>query len=149
MLLKYMADHTQGYTNSDLRHVFQTACQIGPMSRDHSDRANLELTAEDIRNALNTVSPTRFTHQYMNQLRGFLSAQDLRRSQSDTIPSTSSEDSHVWQTPVGNFYQINIPVESQVFDALSDIWTHSKEKEESSDGDEVLSDEENEDIDFD
>jgi type II secretory pathway pseudopilin PulG len=85
----------------------------------------------------------------MNQLRGFLSAQDLRRSQSDTIPSTSSEDSHVWQTPVGNFYQINIPVESQVFDALSDIWTNSKEKEESSDGDEVLSDEENEDIDFD
>ena len=146
VLLRYMADHTHGYTTSDLLHVFQTACQVGPMSRDQNDPANLELTTEDLRKALHTVSPTRFTHQYMNQLRGFLSAQDLRRSHPD---STIGGDSQVWQTPIGNFYQINIPVESQAVDDLSDVWTKTNENEESSDGDERSSDEENEDLDFD
>jgi ATPase family AAA domain-containing protein 1 len=144
-LLKYFADNTQGYTNSDLRHVFQTACQVGPMSRHHGDPANLELTAEDIGKALNTVSATRFTPQYMNQLRGFLSAQDLRRSQPESIPPISSDDSQVWQSPVGNFYQI----ESHAFDALTDVWTNTQEKEESSDGEDLSVIEENDDIDFD
>jgi hypothetical protein len=82
----------------------------------------------------------------MSQLRGFLSAQDLRRSHSD---ATIGGDSQVWQTPIGNFYQINIPVESLAVDDLSDVWTKSNENEESSDGDERSSDEENEDLDFD
>jgi ATPase family AAA domain-containing protein 1 len=146
LLLRHMADHTHGYTNSDLRHVFQTACQVGPMSRDQTDPGNLELTIEDVRKALHTVSPTRFTHQYMNQLRGFLSAQDLRRSHRD---AELAADSQIWQTPVGNFYQINIPVESQASDDTSDVWTKTNEKEESSDDEEHSSEEENEEVDFD
>lgn len=147
MLLKYLADHTHGYTNSDLLHVFQTACQIGPLSRDHSDPSNLELTAEDIREAINSVAPTRFTSQYMSQLRGFLSPQDLRRSQPGGVqsPETTEEDSHVWRTPIGNFYQINIPVESKVFEEFEKIWTIHQQLEDLSDSEDSFSDSEDSD----
>mmetsp|Transcript_72973 Transcript_72973/g.143089 ORF Transcript_72973/g.143089 Transcript_72973/m.143089 type:complete len:92 (-) Transcript_72973:12-287(-) len=72
------------------------------------------------------------------QLRKFLSPQDVQRNQSGSgammgAPSDRAEDAHVWRTPVGNFYQFNIPVDSQVFDALNEMWLSYQSLESSSD----------------
>ena len=136
---KFMADNTNGYTTSDLFQILQTACQTGPMSRDHSVATNLELTLEDVRHALQMVSPTLFSDQYLMQLRKFLSPQDVQRNQSagGAMTDVPSEDAHVWRTPVGNFYQINIPVDSQVFDALNEMWLSNQVWESSSDDEDV------------
>lgn len=136
---KYLADHTNGYTTSDLFQVLQTSCQAGPMTRDHSIGQNLELTLDDVRQALQMVSPTLFSEQYLMQLRRFLSPQDVQRSQPGTTNNAELErpdDAHVWRTPLGNFYQFNIPVEPQVFDALNEMWLSYQEWESSSNDDE-------------
>jgi len=136
---KYVADNTEGYTCSDLFQVLQVACQNGPMARKHHVASDLELTIDDVQRALQSVTPTLFPQQYLSQLRNFLSPQDLRLQQSagamDTASRENNEDSHVWRTPVGNFYQFNIPVHPQVFDALHEMWLSYQEWESSSEND--------------
>jgi hypothetical protein len=151
---KFMADHTQGYTTSDIFQVLQTACQKGPVSRDHSVSGNLDLTAGDVRQALEVVPPTLFSNQYLMQLRNFLSPQDVQRTQQgmggDAPPQDESQDdSHVWRTPAGNFYQFNVPVHPQVFDALNEMWLSHQEWESSSDDGDYPNEDDDSDTEYD
>ena len=54
-----------------------------------------------------------------------------------------SDTGYFWQTPIGNFCQFNIPVDSQLFSALEHFWETQHMWDFSSD-DEDYSEEESE-----
>jgi len=141
-VLQYFVNATEGYMASDLYQVLIHACQKGPMARQDAN-----LTVDDIRVALSTVLPTRFSVQYIQQLQSYISSHNPGSGHSTPSttqqPSSASgqdyfsphaiqalstcENGYCWQTPLGNFYQFQIPVDSQVLDAIQTILLHSFE----------------------
>jgi SpoVK/Ycf46/Vps4 family AAA+-type ATPase len=119
-VVEHLADSTEGYTPSDLFQILQCACRKGPMARNE-----LELTTEDVQQALNEVPPTRFTTQYIHQLQDFLGVSNQSSQQRASEVSYHPDKPWFWQTqtPMGNFYEINVPVDSEVFDIMEDyLW---------------------------
>ncbi|KAG7353134.1 AAA ATPase domain containing protein [Nitzschia inconspicua] len=137
-VLHFAAQATEGYPPSDIHNLLVWACQNGPIARKDT---NLEI--EDIFKALQEVVPTQFSPQYVSQLRCFRSshrqgtlADASFSSESDplslnpqndannplfahsTANASPNEDGIMWQTPMGNFYQLQVPVDSSVFEAI-------------------------------
>ena len=129
-VVEHLTGSTEGYTPSDLYQILQFACQTGPMARQDA-----ELTIVDIQHALHQVPPTRYSQQYISQLQGFLApARSYQQQQQQQQMSPQIvDDAAFFQTPMGNFYQYQVPVDSQVFDVLQDLWWQHYDWE-SSDG---------------
>ena len=143
-VLQYFVNATEGYIPSDLYQVLTHACIKGPMERQDAN-----LTVEDIRVALPTVLPTRFHAQYIHQLQSYISqhtpgsvssVSSTTQQQSSSASGgqdyfsphaiqtlSSCENGYCWQTSLGNFYQFQIPVDSQVLDAIQTILLRSFE----------------------
>jgi len=166
-VLQYLVGVTEGYIPSDLYQVLHNACQMGPIARQDS-----KLTMEDANAALSTVMPTRFSAQYIQQLQLFVGGNGFTpmhtpATQQKQPPFGSGgydffsphavqalpycENGYCWQTPLGNFYQFHIPVDSQVLAAIQTILLHSFEWGWSEDwdvSDYDYDDDEDEDDDF-
>lgn len=151
-VLTFVAQATEGYPASDVHNVFVWACQNGPVARND---AHLEI--EDFQKALVEVPATQFSAQYASQLRAFFSTHRQGTS-SNTYFSQSpdsfslnhqnnnmghpsfgqslsnylpNEDGLLWQTPMGNFYQVQVPVDSSVIEAIQDIlWSSLSDSED-------------------
>mmetsp|Transcript_13415 Transcript_13415/g.28204 ORF Transcript_13415/g.28204 Transcript_13415/m.28204 type:complete len:391 (+) Transcript_13415:583-1755(+) len=143
-ILQYFVSVTEGYIPSDLYRVLHHACQIGPMAREDT-----KLTVDDVRVALSTVLPTRFSMQYIQQLQHFVGGNGSTTGHTPTThqyqspasggggldyfspdavqPLPYCENGYCWQTPLGNFYRFQIPVDSQVLAAIQTILLHSFE----------------------
>jgi ATP-dependent 26S proteasome regulatory subunit len=145
-VVESLAEFTEGYTPSDLFQILQSSCRKGPMARKDS-----ELTMEDVEQVLHTIPPTRFSPQYIQQIQSFFAPQNHyhhqqhqqqqqhSQSQQQQQPGQmtyTTDDPQCWETPIGNFYHFNIPVDSQVFDVLQDFWSKQHEWESSDDEDE-------------
>ena len=117
-VLEFLAGSTEGYTPCDLYQVLQCACRRGPMSRKDTD-----LTNEDIQFALQEVPPTKYSTEYIQQLKNFLAPvqQHQSQQQGSQISYTSGEP-YCWQTPLGNFYHVQVPVEPAVFDLFQELY---------------------------
>lgn len=154
-VILFMANHTMGYTASDLFHLLQEACQKGPLSRQdikgrvhqHQNHQQ-QLTKEDVRLALQTVSPSRFSRDYIQQITSFMNMHQQHNSQpphssarSDYATTVNGaqggeeedDNGRIWQTPIGNFYQFNVPVDTEVFDVLNKIWQTQTKQQDSDD----------------
>eukprot|EP00339_Tiarina_fusa_P001222 CAMPEP_0117062604 /NCGR_PEP_ID=MMETSP0472-20121206/43628_1 /TAXON_ID=693140 ORGANISM="Tiarina fusus, Strain LIS" /NCGR_SAMPLE_ID=MMETSP0472 /ASSEMBLY_ACC=CAM_ASM_000603 /LENGTH=558 /DNA_ID=CAMNT_0004781827 /DNA_START=36 /DNA_END=1712 /DNA_ORIENTATION=+ len=139
-VVEHLADSTEGYTPSDLFQILQCACRKGPMARD-----DLEVTMEDVQLALNEVPPTRFATQYIHQLQDFLGVPNHASHQQASPVSYNPDMPSNWKTPIGNFCEINVPVDSEVFDIMEDYLWRQIEWESSSDEDYEEESEEEED----
>jgi SpoVK/Ycf46/Vps4 family AAA+-type ATPase len=139
---------TEGYLPSDMQNLLIWACQNGPIARQD---ANLEIG--DIQAALRHVFPTQFSSHYVSQLQGFLwshrqgstsSSPPLSPGSNSAYPNSRNEvsnplfspstasydDGLLWQTPMGNFYQLQVPVDSFVFDAIQNYFWNSMSDQE-------------------
>jgi hypothetical protein len=96
-------------------------------------RQDSQLTMEDVQQALNEVPPTRYSAQYIQQLQSFLAPQQYQSQQQASQISYSVDNNSCWQTPMGNFYQFDVPVDSQVFDVLQELWWKQHDWESSDD----------------
>eukprot|EP00536_Pseudo-nitzschia_multiseries_P000991 jgi/Psemu1/321874/estExt_fgenesh1_pg.C_120037 len=143
-VLQYIVAVTEGYIPSDIYQVLHNACQMGPIARQDS-----ELKMEDANAALSSVMPTRFSAQYIQQLQCFVGGNGSTMGHTSTAqqqqsPSFGSSDhdffssqaiqalpycenGYCWETPLGNFYQFQIPTDSQVLAAIQTILSHSFE----------------------
>jgi ATP-dependent 26S proteasome regulatory subunit len=124
-ILHYIVNATEGYTPTDIYQVLTTACNNGPIIRRDTN-----LTLEDIRLALSEVSPTRFSVQYIHQLQTFLSSHKSQQSPVSSHhvnPSQYSENGYCWHTLLGDFYEFQIPIDSQALDAITTIFLNSYE----------------------
>jgi ATP-dependent 26S proteasome regulatory subunit len=130
-VMEHFAGLTEGYIPSDLYQIFQSACRKGPMARQDET-----LTIDDVSQALTEIPPTRFMMEYIQQLQAFLSPPG--QSQANQAQGTTVSVGHngqYWQTPTGNYYQLQVPVDSEAVDALHEfLW--SEREWESSDFDE-------------
>jgi ATP-dependent 26S proteasome regulatory subunit len=162
-VLQYLVSVTEGYIPLDLYQVLIDACQSGPMARQDTT-----LTMDDVRVALSTVSPTRFTAEYIQQVQSFISS-NASGSESSTGRSPAhqplsardyfspqifrgfpfSETGYCWETALGNFYQFQIPVDSDVLDAIQTIMLYSFEWNPNYDWDFSCSDDDDDDDDDD
>ena len=145
-VIEHLADSTEGYTPSDLFQILQYACRKGPMAR-----SDTELSVVDVQKALNEVPPTRFSTQYILQLREFLGIANQQGPQQQhqytSQVSYNPDQARCWQTPMGNYYSFNVPVDSDVFDIMEEhIWTENHEFE-SSDEESLYDEEESEESD--
>jgi hypothetical protein len=96
-VVEYFASSTEGYTPSDLHHLLIWACQIGPVSRGDDD-----LTVDDIANAITHVPPSRFSFQYVNQLKQFVSSHHQQQQQPTTTESTTAGGSPFYGSQLGS-----------------------------------------------
>jgi ATPase family AAA domain-containing protein 1 len=150
-VLTFVVQATEGYTPSDLHNVLIWACQNGPIARKD---ANLEL--EDMGKALQVVDPTRFSTQYVSQVQGFLSSHhhgtdstltpvpsgyekfstQIQGEANDSVvtgfpsPGMPNRDGLLWETPMGNFYQLQVPVDPSVFDAIQNFFLNDQSDQE-------------------
>jgi ATP-dependent 26S proteasome regulatory subunit len=142
-VMEHFAGMTEGYIPSDLHQIFQSACRKGPMVRQDET-----LTIDDVSQALTEIPPTRFMMEYIQQLQAFLSPPG--QSQANQAQGTTVAAGHngqYWQTPTGNYYQLQIPVDSEAVDALHEFlwcereWDSSQfdesDDDDDSDGDEL------------
>eukprot|EP00934_Nitzschia_sp_Nitz4_P007321 Nitzschia sp. Nitz4//scaffold7_size249615//184630//185478//NITZ4_001197-RA/size249615-processed-gene-0.205-mRNA-1//-1//CDS//3329558502//7311//frame0 len=133
-VLSYMTSRTEGYTCSDLFQVLQTACQKGPMARLGSDGSPCtRLDTDDVQRAIQQTPPTRFSSQYIQQVRDFQTTPAVSTQERPT--SSPLSESKVWKTPMGNFYAFSFPVEEQVFQALNDYWKSHRDSDNTSEDD--------------
>jgi ATP-dependent 26S proteasome regulatory subunit len=125
-ILHCIVNATEGYIPTDIYEVLTSACNNGPITRRDTN-----LTLEDIRLALSEVSPTRFSVQYIHQLQSFLASRTSQQSPvsaSDNVnPSQYSENGYCWHTLLGDFYELQIPVDSKAMDAITTIFLNSYE----------------------
>jgi ATPase family AAA domain-containing protein 1 len=150
-VLTFVVQATEGYTPSDLHNVLIWACQHGPIARKD---ANLKV--EDVGKAMQLVDPTRFSTQYVTQVQDFLSSRrhgtpsastplpsgygpfsshvhgDLNDSVVAGLPqhAINNEDGLFWETPMGNFYQLQVAVDSSVFDAIQEFFRIDRSDQE-------------------
>jgi hypothetical protein len=151
-VVEYFASHTEGYTPSDLHHLLIWACQIGPVSRGDDD-----LTVDDIANAITHVPPSRFSFQYVSQLKHFVNSHHHQQQQQPTTTeSTTAGGSPFYGSQLGNnnfvgptwlgnddlngsgggkFYQLNFPVEPCVVNAIDEwLWNAYLNNQDYGDG---------------
>eukprot|EP00980_Cylindrotheca_fusiformis_P007380 scaffold1525_cov142-Cylindrotheca_fusiformis.AAC.180 len=121
LVMEHFARVTEGYVPSDLHQIFQSACRRGPMARQDET-----LTDDDVNQALAETPPTRFTVEYVQQLQAFLSTPG--QPQSNQLQGTPMGGNGQYiQTPTGNYYQLQIPVDSDVVDALNELLWSARE----------------------
>ncbi|VEU40613.1 unnamed protein product [Pseudo-nitzschia multistriata] len=173
-VLQELVGATEGYLPSDLYQVLHYACQVGPVAR-----RDKQLTIEDVRVGLSGLMPSRYSSQYVQQLQEFVGggngsagrAQQQQqqqqqqgrqhgqqppggRQENDFMSSIEAlpyrEEGYCWQTPGGNYYQFQIPVDSQVLEAIQTILLHRFEwgpGEEEWDASDCYDEEEDDDYD--
>ena len=141
----------------DVHEALVRTCINGPMSRQDSSA----LTVQDIDAVLSTNALcTNISAQYAQRFMAFM--RELSLSQSQMRQTSSMPDSQVspqvirtlpfgengccWETAIGNFYQLQIPVDSEVLDAIRTILAYSFELNSSEDWD--INDDESDDDDF-
>uniref|UniRef100_A0A7S0TA02 Uncharacterized protein n=1 Tax=Pseudo-nitzschia delicatissima TaxID=44447 RepID=A0A7S0TA02_9STRA len=129
-------------------------------------RQDTTLTIEDVTLALSAVVPTRFSAHYIQLLQSFITSNSIstnispeaqRQASSSTAGDYFSprviqgfpfcENGYCWETALGNYYQLQIPVDSEVLDAIQTILFHSFEWNPGVDWD--LSDDDDDDDGFD
>ncbi len=160
-VMEYFVSVTDGFIPNDLHQVLVYACQNGPMLRQDTT-----LTIEDVTLALSAVVPTRFSAHYIQLLQSFITSNSIstnispeaqRQASSSTAGDYFSprviqgfpfcENGYCWETALGNYYQLQIPVDSEVLDAIQTILFHSFEWNPGVDWD--LSDDDDDDDGFD
>ena len=70
-LVEWLVHHTHMYTPSDLYHVLQAACHIGPLGRNLPSPQEDVLTIQDVQMALEQVPATKCNPRYLEQLQQF------------------------------------------------------------------------------
>lgn len=116
-VMEHFAGLTEGYIPSDLYQIFQSACRKGPVTR-----LDDTLTIDDINQAMADIPPTRFSLQYIQQLQAFLSPPGASQTnQAQGTIAAAGNNGQYLQTPTGNYYQLQIPVDSEVVDALHEL----------------------------
>ena len=156
-VLHHFARVTEGFLPMDVHEALVRICINGPMSRQDSSA----LTIQDIDAVLSTNALcTNISAQYAQRFMAFM--RELSLSQSQMRQTSPMPDSQVspqvirtlpfgengccWETAIGNFYQLQIPVDSEVLDAIRTILAYSFELNSSEDWD--INDEESDDDDF-
>lgn len=137
-VLDYFVSVTDGFIPLDLYQVLVYACQNGPMVRQDTT-----LSIEDVQLALSAFVPTRFSAHYIQLLQSFISSNSrgtnvppkAQQPSSSTVRDYFSprviqvfpygENGYCWETALGNYYQLQIPVDSDVLDAIRTILLHS------------------------
>ena len=151
-VLQHFVSVSEGFVPLDLHQFLIYACQNGPMARKDNT-----LSIEDVNVARSTILPTRYSAQYIQQLQSFISV-DTSSSESSTTQSQTQQPSSIsgdqdyfsphviksfpvcengycWETALGNFYQFQIPVDSEVLAAIQTILLFSFEWSSSDDWD--------------
>ena len=137
-VMDYFVSVTDGFIPLDLYQVLVYACQNGPMVRQDTT-----LSIEDVQVALSAVVPTRFSAHYIQLLQSFISSNSMGTNVSPEAQQSSSstprdyfsprviqgfpygENGYCWETALGNYYQLQIPVDSDVLDAIRTILLYS------------------------
>ena len=137
-VLIHFVSVSEGFMPLDLHQFLIYACESGPMARKDEI-----LTIEDVNVARSAILPTRYSAQYIQQLQRFLSV-DTASSESSTTQSQTQQPSSIsgtqdyvsphvissfpvcengycWETALGNFYEFQIPVDSEVLAAIETI----------------------------
>lgn len=144
IVLQYIVGSTEGFTPSDMHNLLLWACHNGPIAREDGI-----LLFDDIRLALSEISPTRFSTQYVSKLQNFMSSNRHHAADGDSLGRQGdirsngaffdhslatmlpNEDGGIWRTPLGNFYVLQVPVDSSLFDTMQEMfWTHRTDKDD-------------------
>ena len=136
-VLKYISHITEGYLPLELNEALVRSCQEGPMARQDTT-----LKCEDVNAALSTHSvrtglPTMYCKILQSYVAELSSGSSALQSQTQQTASTSDahdyfsphviqssqfgDNGYCWETVLGDFYQLQIPVDSKVLDAIRTI----------------------------
>lgn len=158
-VLHHFARVTEGFMPMDVHEALIRTCINGPMSRQD----NTALTVQDIdavlsTNALCTNISAQYAQRFMTYLRELSISQSPMR-QPSSMPDSQNQFSpqvirtlpfgdngYCWETATGNFYQLQIPVDSEVLDAIRTILAYSFEMNSTEDWD--MNDDESDDDGF-